>query len=362
VKYLDEYRDGKTAGKYAEAIRAAVRGNWTLMEVCGGQTNCIVKYGLDRLLPEGLTLIHGPGCPVCVTPVHLIDKAIALSKLPGLILCSFGDMLRVPGTSGDLLSARASGGDIRMVYSPLDAVDLAAEHPASEVVFFAVGFETTAPVTALAVRRAREMGLQNFFLLVSHVRVPPVIRAILSSPDHGIDAFLAAGHVCAVAGYREYEELAREYSVPFIVTGFEPLDILQGIYMAVTQLEKGESRVENQYSRVVERDHGGAWQILESVFQVQDMEWRGLGLIENGGFGLRKEFQSFDILNRYPVDVPVSSLDSRCRSGDVLKGLIRPDGCGEFGIGCSPEKPLGAPMVSSEGACAAYFRYRGGGR
>lgn len=361
MKYVDEYRSKRAAERYAAAISDAVSGNWTLMEICGGQTNCIVKYGLDTLLPGKIRLIHGPGCPVCVTPVKLIDTAASLSRIPEVILCSFGDMLRVPGTEGDLLSARASGGDVKMVYSPLDAVDLAIANPDRQVVFFAVGFETTVPVTAMAVRKAHSRGVSNFTLLVAHVRVPPVIRVILSSPDNGINGFLAAGHVCAVTGYRDYEELANEFSVPFTVTGFEPLDILQGILMTLRQLESGKSVVENQYSRVVNRESGKAWQIAQSVFEFSDMEWRGLGMVEEGGFRIRDAFREYDAMNRFTVDEPVATGETPCRSGEVLMGLITPESCESFGTECTPENPLGAPMVSSEGACAAYYRYRGGG-
>jgi len=361
VKYVDEYRSKSAAERYAAAISDAVSGEWTLMEVCGGQTNCIVKYGIDTLLPENIRLIHGPGCPVCVTPVKLIDSAIAISRMPEVTLCSFGDMMRVPGSSGDLLSARASGADVKMVYSPLDAVDFAETCPERQVVFFAVGFETTVPVTAMAVRKARSRGITNFTLLVAHVRVPPIIRVILSSPDSGIDGFLAAGHVCAVTGYRDYEEIAKEFSTPFTVTGFEPLDILQGILMTVRQLESGKSQVENQYSRVVNRESGKAWQIAQSVFEFSHMEWRGLGTVENGGFRIRDAYGEFDAMNRFSVDEPVTTGNTLCRSGEVLMGLITPDRCESFGKDCTPENPLGAPMVSSEGACAAYYRYRGGG-
>lgn len=361
MKYVDEYRDRRAAEKYAAAISDTVTRSWTLMEVCGGQTNCIVKYGIDTLLPDCIRLIHGPGCPVCVTPVKLIDAAAAISRIPGVTLCSFGDMLRVPGSSGDLLSARASGGNVRMVYSPLDAVDFAEENPGEQVVFFAVGFETTVPVTAMAVRRARSRGLSNFSLLVAHVRVPPIIRTILSSPGSGIHGFLAAGHVCAVTGYRDYEKLAEEFSTPFTVTGFEPLDILQGVLMTIRQLESGKAGVDNQYSRVVTRDSGRAWQIALSVFQFSDMEWRGLGEVEAGGFSIRDEFREFDALGRFSVDPKAVPGETSCRSGEVLMGVITPDQCQSFGGNCTPETPLGAPMVSSEGACAAYFRYRGGG-
>ncbi|MCD4708203.1 MAG: hydrogenase formation protein HypD [Candidatus Sabulitectum sp.] len=357
MKYIDEYRDGKLALKYAESISDAVSRQWNIMEVCGGQTNCIVKYGLDEILPSEITLIHGPGCPVCVTPVEIIDQAITIALLPDVILCSFGDMLRVPGSSGDLLSAKAEGGDVRMVYSPLDAVSIAEKNPHREVVFFAVGFETTAPVTAAAVRRAEVAGLRNFSILVAHVRVPPAITGILSSGSN-IHGFLAAGHVCAVAGYMEYEPVSQEFKVPIVVTGFEPVDILQGILMVVRQLESGAFRVENQYSRVVNRQRGGAWELLDSVYEVVDRKWRGLGVIPRGGFDLRSEYKKYDASVRFKVSSLAVEEETGCRSGDVLRGLIRPKECEKFAVECTPEHPLGAPMVSSEGACAAYFRYR----
>jgi len=358
LKYIDEYRNRELAVRYSEMIAAEVSKPWKIMEVCGGQTNCIVRYGLDRMLPSDITLIHGPGCPVCVTSVALIDRALAVAALPGVIFCSFGDMLRVPGSSSDLLSVKARGADVRMVYSPLDAVSLAAANPHRQIVFFAVGFETTAPVTAMAVRRAEAGGLSNFSMIVAHVRVPPVMKVILSSPNTRIDGFLAAGHVCAVTGFREYESFSGEYGVPVVVTGFEPLDILQGVLMTVRQLETGVSRVQNQYSRVVNRDSGAAWELLDSVYEIVDRNWRGLGVISGGGFDLRSRYRRFDASDRFQVPSVEVEENTGCRSGDVLKGIITPVECCKFSAVCTPENPLGAPMVSSEGACAAYYRYR----
>jgi len=359
VKYLDEYRDPETARRYVQAIRRCVTRPWTLMEVCGGQTHAIVRYGLDRLLPEEVTLLHGPGCPVCVTPIERIDQAVHLAGLPEVILCSFGDMLRVPGSVRDLLEARAAGGDVRVVYSPLDALALARRHPDRQVVFFAVGFETTAPANALAVAMARRQGLENFSLLVSHVLVPPAIEALLSSPRNRVQGFLAAGHVCTITGYREYEPLARRYRVPFVVTGFEPLDLLQGILMCLHQLEEGRSEVENQYSRSVSAEgNPQARRLLDEVFEVVPRRWRGLGEIPASGLDLRAGWREFDATSRFGlVDHPRKDV-GECRAGEVLAGVLSPVDCPAFGVRCTPESPLGAPMVSGEGACAAYYRYR----
>jgi hydrogenase expression/formation protein HypD len=358
LKFIDEYRNREVAVRYAEAIAAHVTKPWNIMEVCGGQTNCIVRYGLDRILPSDITLLHGPGCPVCVTSLEIIDRALCIAAMPGVILCSFGDMLRVPGSSSDLLSAKAAGADVRMVYSPLNAISIAEENPDKQIVFFAAGFETTAPVTAIAIRRAEANGLDNFSMLVAHVRVPPVMDAILSSSDNRIDGFLAAGHVCSVTGYTEYETLAAEYKVPVVVTGFEPLDILQGVLMTVRQLESGQFKVMNQYSRLVNRERGAAWELLNSVYEIADRKWRGLGVISGGGFDLRKKYTHFDAAKRFQVDSITAEENSGCRGGDVLRGLIKPGECARFSVQCTPENPLGAPMVSSEGACAAYYRYR----
>jgi hydrogenase expression/formation protein HypD len=356
---VEEFRDGKAALALAEAIRRTVTRPWSLMEVCGGQTHAIVRFGLDDLLPRQLSLIHGPGCPVCVTPVALIDQALAIAARPEVTFCSFGDMLRVPGSTEDLFSVKSRGGDVRVVYSPLDALALARAQPEREVVFFAVGFETTAPANALAVAQAEQEGLRNFSLLVSHVRVPPALEAILSSPRRRVDAFLAAGHVCAVMGMEEYLPLAARYRVPIVVTGFEPIDLLQGILMAVRQLEEGRGEVENQYARLVKP--GGnrpAQALIKRVFQVEDRDWRGIGAIPSSGFGLREAYAPFDAARRFGVQHLGGQESPDCQSGLVLQGLLKPRQCPAFGQLCTPDHPLGATMVSSEGACAAYFRYR----
>jgi hydrogenase expression/formation protein HypD len=359
VKYIDEYRDAQGARRFARAIARITTRPWTLMEVCGGQTHAIVKFGVDELLPEGITLLHGPGCPVCVTPVELIDKAVEISALPHVIFTSFGDMLRVPGTNGDLLSAKAAGGDVRMVYSPLDALKIAQENPDKQVVFFAVGFETTAPANAMAVYQAKQQGILNFSILVSHVLVPPAIEAILSSPGNRVQGFLAAGHVCAVVGYSEYEPLAERYHVPFVVTGFEPLDILQGIYMCIKQLETGRAEVENQYARCVRREgNRPAQQIVQEVFTIVPRKWRGIGQIAQSGLGLREAYTDFDAEKRFGLTDYRVEESSACISGLVLQGMKKPYECPAFGTLCTPEHPLGATMVSNEGACAAYHRYR----
>ena len=359
MKYLDEYRDPEAARGYVEALRRTVTRPWTIMEVCGGQTHSIVRYGLDRLLPEGVTLVHGPGCPVCVTPVELIDRALELAARPEVILCSFGDMLRVPGSGRDLLGVKASGGDVRPVYSATDALALARRHPDRQVVFFAVGFETTAPANALAVALARRQGVANFSLLVSHVLVPPAVEVVLSSPQNRVQGFLAAGHVCTVMGYREYEPLARRYRVPFVVTGFEPLDLLQGLLMCLKQLEEGRHEVENQYSRSVSAEgNRKARELVEEIFEVVPRRWRGLGEIPGSGLGLRPEWREFDALERFELSATPAEESSECRAGLVLQGILKPDECPAFGARCTPERPLGAPMVSGEGACAAYYRYR----
>lgn len=359
MKFVDEYRDAAGVQRLADAIRREVTRAWTIMEICGGQTHAIVRFGLDELLPPGLTLVHGPGCPVCVTPVELIDRAVALARRPEVIFCSFGDMLRVPGSKEDLLSVKAAGGDVRMVYSPLDAVALARRHPDRQVVFFAVGFETTAPANALAVLQAHRHGLRNFSLLVSHVRVPPAIEALLSSPENRVQGFLTAGHVCTVMGIGEYGPLATRFQVPMVVTGFEPLDILQGILLCVRQLERGQARVENAYARAV-RPEGNrpAQDLMQKVFQVVDRQWRGLGWIPASGLGLRPEFADFDAERRFDLPVQPVAESGECISGLVLQGRKKPVECPAFGTRCTPEHPLGATMVSSEGACAAYYRYR----
>ena len=359
MKYIDEYRDAEAVRRFAHAIARITTREWTLMEICGGQTHAIVKFGVDELLPEQIHLLHGPGCPVCVTPVELIDKAVEIAARPDVIFASFGDMLRVPGTRGDLLSAKSRGGDVRIVYSPLDALKLAQANPARQVVFFAVGFETTAPANAMAVYQAAQQEVKNFSILVSHVLVPPAIEAILGAPDNRVQGFLAAGHVCAVVGYEAYYPLAQKYHVPFVVTGFEPLDIIQGVYMTVRQLESGRAEVENQYARCVRREgNRPAQQLVSDVFEVVPRKWRGIGEIPYSGLGLREPFQSFDAERRFGVADYRAEESAECISGDVLQGRRKPYQCPAFGTNCTPEHPLGATMVSSEGACAAYYRYR----
>ncbi|HSW40538.1 MAG TPA: hydrogenase formation protein HypD [Acidobacteriota bacterium] len=359
MKHVDEYRDGPTASRLAEAIKKITTRSWTIMEVCGGQTHAIVKFGIDELLPPAISLIHGPGCPVCVTPLELIEKAIAIASTPGVIFCSFGDMLRVPGKSSDLLSVKASGGDVRIVYSPLDALNLAARNPNREVVFFAVGFETTAPANAMAVYQAALRKASNFSLLVSHVLVPPAMEAVLSSPENRVQGFLAAGHVCTVMGYEEYEPIAARCKVPIIVTGFEPVDILQGIHMCVAQLEQGRAEVENQYSRSVRREGNiTARDLIRKVFRIVPRKWRGIGEIPQSGLGLQEAYASFDAERRFDLAGLSAAEPEECISGLILQGIRKPRECGEFGGRCTPEHPLGATMVSSEGACAAYYHYR----
>jgi hydrogenase expression/formation protein HypD len=359
MKFIDEYRDADAAARYARGLAALTTRPWTLMEVCGGQTHAIVKFGVDELLPPGITLVHGPGCPVCVTPLEIIEKALAIAARPGVIFCSFGDMLRVPGRSKDLLSVKAGGGDVRIVYSPLDAVAIARATPDREVVFFGVGFETTAPANAMAVHQAALGGLTNFSMLVSHVLVPPAMEAILSSPTNRVQGFLAAGHVCTVMGFTEYEPLARKYRVPIVVTGFEPLDILQGVYMCVRQLEDGRAEVENQYARAVRREgNRPAQDLIRRVFTVVPRKWRGVGEIPQSGLGLSEEYRRFDAERRFDVAALGEEEPGVCISGQILQGLKKPHECPAFGTTCTPEHPLGATMVSSEGACAAYYRYR----
>lgn len=358
MKFVDEYRDGAAAGKLSRAIRSCVTRPWTLMEICGGQTHTIVKSGLEELLPESVQLVHGPGCPVCVTPVELIDAAVALARRPEIIFTSFGDMLRVPGSRESLMEARAAGGDVRIVYSPLDALEIARSNPSREVVFFAVGFETTAPGNAMAVWQAEREGAANFSVLVAHVLVPPAIEAILASPSCRVQGFLAPGHVCAVEGYEDYERLAARWRVPIVVTGFEPVDLLEGILRCVRMLEEGRSGVENQYARAVHR--GGnehARRIVNEVFEISDRPWRGLGVIPSSGLRLKERFRRFDALERFAVTPETAAPRGECRSGEVLQGLLKPTGCPSFGTACTPDHPLGAPMVSSEGACAAYYNY-----
>jgi len=359
MKYLDEYRDPELARKLSSEIHKITTKPHVLMEVCGGQTHAIVKFGIDELLPKDIELVHGPGCPVCVTPLELIDKAVEIASLKDVIFCSFGDMLRVPGSRKDLFSVKADGGDIRVVYSPLDALKFAQDNPDKQVVFFAVGFETTAPANAMAVYQAREYGVSNFSILVSHVLVPPAMEAVLSSPDNRVQGFLAAGHVCTVMGYWEYGPIAEKYKVPIVVTGFEPLDILQGICMCVKQLEEGRFEVENQYTRSVRRQgNKPAQNLVEKVFYVVPRKWRGVGEIPQSGFQLRDEYLDFDAEARFDVSGIITEESPECISGLILQGIKKPHECPAFGTRCTPEKPLGATMVSSEGACAAYYRYR----
>lgn len=359
MKFLDEYRDADLAQQLAREVHRVTTKPWTIMEVCGGQTHAIVKFGIDELLPKQITLIHGPGCPVCVTPLEMIDKALAIAARPEVIFTSFGDMLRVPGSTTDLLSAKAKGGDVRIVYSPLDAVKLAAQNPGKEVVFFGVGFETTAPATAMAAFQAAQRGLKNFSMLISHVLVPPAIEALLSSPNCRVQGFLAAGHVCAVMGYEDYFPLAAKYRVPIVVTGFEPLDILQGILMVVQQLETGRAVVENQYSRSVRQEgNRPAQDLIHRVFKVVNRKWRGVGELPQSGLGLRDAYVAFDAEKKFGLADHQVEEPAECMSGLVLQGLKKPPECPAFGTRCTPEHPLGATMVSSEGACAAYYRYR----
>ncbi len=359
MKYLDEYRDADAARKFAAALHRITTRPWKIMEVCGGQTHAIVKFGIDQLLPSQVELIHGPGCPVCVTPLELIDTAIEIADRPEVLFCSFGDMLRVPGSHRDLFSVKAAGRSVRIVYSPLDAVKLASQNPEKQVVFFAVGFETTAPANAMAVHQARELGLKNFSILVSHVLVPPAMEAILASSTNQVQGFLAAGHVCAVVGYNEYFPIAAKYKVPIVVTGFEPVDILHGILMCVQQLEEGRAEVENQYVRAVSREgNRPATDLVAKVFEVRPRKWRGIGEIPQSGLGLREPYREFDAELRFGVADRTADESPECISGLVLQGLKKPHECPAFGTRCTPEHPLGATMVSTEGACAAYYRYR----
>jgi hydrogenase expression/formation protein HypD len=358
MRYLTEYRDASVSRGLIGRIRALATRRWVLMEVCGGQTHTIVRQGLDQLLGDAVEMIHGPGCPVCVTPLEQIDKALRLAADPSVIFTSFGDMLRVPGSECDLLQIRARGGEVRVVYSPLDALEIAIRNPAKQVVFFAVGFETTAPANAMAVWRARELGVRNFSILVSHVTVPPAITALLTAADNRVQGFLAAGHVCTVMGWTEYEPIAARYRVPIIVTGFEPLDIIEGIYLAIRQLEEGRHEVENQYVRSVRREGTlPARDLVARVFRLVNRQWRGIGEIPASGLGLREEFADFDAEYRFGLESLQVTEPSECRAGDVLRGRIKPHQCPAFGTLCTPEHPLGAPMVSSEGACAAYYQY-----
>jgi hydrogenase expression/formation protein HypD len=359
MKYLDEFSDPVLAKRLLDDIHRAVTRPWAIMEVCGGQTHSIIRHGLDQLLPAGIELVHGPGCPVCVTPLEMIDKALDIASRPDVIFCSFGDMLRVPGSERDLFRVKSAGGDIRVVYSPMDALMIARRSPGRQVVFFGIGFETTAPPNAMTVYQAKKLGIENFSLLVSHVRVPPAIDAIMSSPSCRVQAFLAAGHVCTVMGTSEYPPLAARHRVPIVVTGFEPLDILEGIRRTVRQLEAGRHDVENAYPRVV-RDDGNpaALAMLREVFEVVDRSWRGIGMIPGSGWRLSDEYRDYDAEHRFDIADTRVSESTACRSGEVLQGLIKPHECEAFGKQCTPRHPLGATMVSSEGACAAYYLYR----
>jgi hydrogenase expression/formation protein HypD len=358
MKYLDEYRNKEVASKIVEELRRVQTKPWVIMEVCGGQTHSIVKNGIDYLLPRGIELVHGPGCPVCVTPLEMIDKAHAIARRADVIFCSFGDMLRVPGSDGDLFSIQSRGGNVRVVYSPLDCLKIARANPSKQVVFFAIGFETTAPANAMLAWQAKAEGLRNLSLLVSHVLVPPAIEAILSSPQNRVQGFLGPGHVCTVVGYEEYEPLAARFGVPIVVTGFEPLDILEGVLMVVRQLEQGRAEVENQYSRVLGRaGNAAAQKLIGKVFRVSNRKWRGVGTIPQSGFELSAEFRDLDAESRFNVEAIDTAEPAICIAGEILQGIKKPHDCPAFGTECDPQHPLGATMVSSEGACAAYYAY-----
>jgi hydrogenase expression/formation protein HypD len=358
MKYVTEYRDKALVRAVIDEIARKITRPWVIMEICGGQTHAILRHGLDQLLPEEIELVHGPGCPVCVTSLELIDKALAIASLPNVIFTSYGDMLRVPGSGKDLFAVRADGGDVRVVYSPLDAVSIAQQNPDREVVFFAIGFETTAPANATSVLKARTLELTNYSILSSHVRVPPAMKAVLSSPDNRVQAFLAAGHVCAVMGYWEYPPIAEAHKVPIVVTGFEPLDIVQGIRMAVEQLEQGSTQVQNAYARVVTFEGNIAAQaVINQVFYECDRKWRGIGEIPGSGWCLRPEYRSYDAEARFEIGHITTQESPVCIAGKILQGLRKPQECPAFGHACTPQHPLGATMVSSEGACAAYYHY-----
>jgi hydrogenase expression/formation protein HypD len=359
VKYLDEFSDPDLARALLDRIHDVTTRPWALMEVCGGQTHSIIRHGIDQLLPDGIEMIHGPGCPVCVTPLETIDRALAIARRPEVVFCSFGDMLRVPGSHDDLFTVKSEGGDVRVVYSPLDALTIARENPDKQVVFFGIGFETTAPANAMTVHQARRLGIGNFSLLVSHVLVPPAIAAIMESPTCRVQGFLAAGHVCSVMGTGEYPPLAERYGVPIVVTGFEPLDILEGIRRTVVQLEEGRHELENAYPRAVPPEgNPAAKAMLRDVFEVTDRTWRGIGMIPESGWRLSERYAEFDAEQRFDVADIRTAESPLCRSGEVLQGLITPHECAAFGTECTPRNPLGATMVSSEGACAAYYAYR----
>ncbi len=358
MKYLSEYRNPDLVEKYLEQIFHVTTKPWKLMEICGGQTHSLVKNGILDMLPGQITMVHGPGCPVCVTPISIIDEAIYLAEQPGIIICSFGDMLRVPGSKKNLLEAKAEGADVRILYSPLDAVQLAKKNPGKEIVFFAVGFETTAPANALSIVQAHKSGVRNYSILASHVLVPPAMEALLSDKENEIDAFLAAGHVCTIMGMEEYYPIAEKYKTPVVITGFEPVDLLQGILMAVQQLENGEYKVENQYARYVQREGNRlAKETMMEVFAVSDRIWRGIGTIPQSGYEVNEQYKQYNARVKFKLNLPVAEENKNCISGEIMKGLKKPFQCPNFGTACKPEHPLGAPMVSSEGACAAYYHY-----
>jgi hydrogenase expression/formation protein HypD len=359
MKYLDEYRDARLAHSLICRIGREARGNWVLMEICGGQTHTIMRYGLDHLLPRNIEFVHGPGCPVCVAPLETIDRALELASRPGVILTSYGDMLRVPGSRADLLQVKARGGDVRIVYSPADAVKIARQNPEHKVIFLAIGFETTAPAHAAAILQAHREGMRNFSLLVAHVLVPPAIRALMTSPDCRVDGLIAPGHVCTVTGYEQYETLTRDFHVPIVVGGFEPVDLLEAVLMLVRQLERGEAKVENQYSRYVSHNGNGAAQAqVQEVFEVADQKWRGIGSIPASGLRIREKYVDYDAARIFELSSITADEPVDCMSAKVLQGLKKPCDCPAFGIRCTPHQPLGAPMVSPEGACAAYYNYR----
>lgn len=358
MKYLDEFRNYEISKYLIEKIHGTVTREWNIMEICGGQTHTIMKYGIDKLLPKEVQMIHGPGCPVCVTPLEVVDKAIEIAKKPNVIFTSFGDMLRVPGSKSDLLRAKSQGADVRMVYSPLEALKVARENPGKEVVFFAIGFETTAPANAMALKQAHRLGISNFSELVSQVLVPPAMEAILSSPNNLVDGFLAAGHVCSIMGYWQYEPIAEKYKIPIVPTGFEPVDMLEGIYLAIDLLERGIAKVENQYRRVVKREGNiQAQNMLDEIFEITDMKWRGIGTIPQSGYKIRSNFKEYDANLKFDVGYIDTEESKSCISGEVLQGLKKPYECPAFANECTPQNPLGATMVSSEGACAAYYQY-----
>ncbi|WP_295651049.1 hydrogenase formation protein HypD [uncultured Mucilaginibacter sp.] len=358
MKYVSEFRSPEIVDALLKEIKQTLKGNWNIMEVCGGQTHSLVKNGILNMLPSNIQMVHGPGCPVCVTPVNLIDKAVHLATDHGVILCSYGDMIRVPGSGMSLLEAKSKGADVRILYSPLEAVEIAKQNPDRQVVFFAVGFETTAPANALSVIHAHRQGVKNYSVLTSHVLVPPAMEAIMSDTECRVDAFLGAGHVCAIMGMGEYYPIVEKYKIPIVVTGFEPVDLLEGILMAVKQLEKGEYKLENQYTRIVDATgNTNATDAIGEIFEITNREWRGIGEIALSGYGVKEKYSDYDAVRKFKIDIAESHEDLSCLSGDVMKGKIKPGQCPNFGTRCTPVAPLGAPMVSSEGACAAYYHF-----